>query len=255
MNEFLRTCLIVCPLVFLAGFVGGVAGGAGIISLPAYLMAGIPTHLAVGTNKVVNGTGMVAATVKFLRSGKVNLKVSLIACISSVLASGVGTKIAAGLPEDVYKIILVIALPIVAVFLVVKHDFGEDGSHKELTPTQEIVLPLCIGLGGGLYEGVIGAGAGTFMLMAFTAFMGMDMISAAACTNVVNFAAMVSAIFVWILEGKVWWALAVPAVICSLVGNYCGVRYALAGGSKRVKNMMFVVLGLLFIKMAFDLFI
>ena len=87
MNEFLRTCLIVCPLVFLAGFVGGVAGGAGIISLPAYLMAGIPTHLAVGTNKVVNGTGMVAATVKFLRSGKVNLKVSLIACISSVLAS------------------------------------------------------------------------------------------------------------------------------------------------------------------------
>ena len=63
---------------------------------------------------------------------------------------------------------LVIALPIVAVFLVVKHDFGEDGSHKELTPTQEIVLPLCIGLGGGLYEGVIGAGAGTFMLMAFT---------------------------------------------------------------------------------------
>lgn len=56
-----------------------------------------------------------------------------------------------------------------AVFLVVKHDFGEDGSHKELTPTQEIVLPLCIGLGGGLYEGVIGAGAGTFMLMAFTA--------------------------------------------------------------------------------------
>ena len=102
---------------------------------------------------------------------------------------------------------------------------------------------------------MIGAGAGTFMLMAFTAFMGMDMISAAACTNVVNFAAMVSAVFVWILEGKVWWALAVPAVICSLVGNYCGVRYALAGGSKRVKNMMFVVLGLLFIKMAFDLFV
>ena len=233
MNEFLRTCLIVCPLVFLAGFVGGVAGGAGIISLPAYLMAGIPTHLAVGTNKVVNGTGMIAATIKFLRSGKVNLKVSIIACISSILASGVGTKIAAGLPEDIYKIILVIALPIVAVFLVVKHDFGEDGSHKDLSPTQQIVLPLCIGLGGGLYEGVIGA---------------------AACTNVVNFAAMVSAIFVWILEGKVWWALAVPAVICSLIGNYCGVRYALAGGSKRVKNMMFVVLGLLFIKMAFDLF-
>ena len=253
MDEFLRTCLIVCPLVFLAGFVGGVAGGAGIISLPAYLMAGLPTHLAVGTNKVVNGTGMVAATVKFLCSGKVELRVSVIACVSSILASGVGTKLAASLPADVYKTILVAALPIVAVFLAVKRDFGADGSHKDLSPAQQVVLPLLIGLGGGLYEGIIGAGAGTFILMAFTALMGMDMLTAAACTNVVNFAAMVSAVFVWILEGQVMWKLAVPAILFSLAGNYCGVRYALAGGSKRVKNMMFVVLGLLFIKMAADL--
>lgn len=255
MDEFLRTCLIVCPLVFLAGFVGGVAGGAGIISLPAYLMAGLPTHLAVGTNKVVNGTGMVAATVKFIRSGKVNLRVALMASVSSILASGVGTKIAADLPEDIYKIILLVALPLVAVFLVVKHDFGEDGSHKDLSPAQQVAFPLLIGLGGGMYEGVIGAGAGTFILMAFTALMGMDMISAAACTNIVNFAAMISAVFVWILEGQVMWKLALPAVVCSLLGHYSGVRYALAGGSKRVKHMMFVVLGLLFLKMGLELFL
>ena len=64
MDEFLKTCLIVCPLVFLAGFVDSVAGGGGIISLPAYLMAGIPAHLAAGTNKVVNGSGTLIATAK-----------------------------------------------------------------------------------------------------------------------------------------------------------------------------------------------
>ncbi|MBQ2223612.1 MAG: TSUP family transporter, partial [Oscillospiraceae bacterium] len=67
MDEFLKTCLIVCPLVFLAGFVDSVAGSGGIISLPAYLMAGIPAHLAAGTNKVVNGTGTLIATLKFLK--------------------------------------------------------------------------------------------------------------------------------------------------------------------------------------------
>ena len=73
----LTTYLIVCPLIFLGGFVDSMAGGGGLITLPAYLMAGVPVHFAAGTNKVVNGIGTAAATVKYFRSGKIRLSVAL----------------------------------------------------------------------------------------------------------------------------------------------------------------------------------
>ncbi|MCR5825176.1 MAG: TSUP family transporter, partial [Oscillospiraceae bacterium] len=81
MDAFLKTCLIVCPLVFLAGFVDSVAGGGGIISLPAYLMAGLPAHLAAGTNKVVNGCGTLTATVRYFRNGSVRLRAAVAAAL------------------------------------------------------------------------------------------------------------------------------------------------------------------------------
>ena len=89
------TYLIVLPLVFLAGFVDSVAGGGGIISLPAYLMAGIPAHLAAGTNKVVNGTGTLVAALKYFRSGKVLLRPAVTAAVCALIGSAVGTELAA----------------------------------------------------------------------------------------------------------------------------------------------------------------
>ena len=90
MDAFLKTCLIVCPLVFLAGFVDSVAGGGGIISLPAYLMAGLPAHLAAGTNKGVNGCGTLMATVKYFRSGKVRLRPAAAAALGALAGAALG---------------------------------------------------------------------------------------------------------------------------------------------------------------------
>ena len=118
MSEFVKTCLIVCPLVFLAGFVDSVAGGGGIISLPAYLMAGIPAHLAAGTNKVVNGCGTLMATTKYFRSDKVRLRPAVAAALGALLGSAVGAQLASMIPEAALKTIMLIALPCVAVFLV-----------------------------------------------------------------------------------------------------------------------------------------
>ena len=86
-DELLKMCLIVCPLIFLGGFVDSVAGGGGLITLPAYMMAGVPVHFAAGTNKVVNGIGTAAATVKYFRSGKIRMSVALPAA-AGALAGG-----------------------------------------------------------------------------------------------------------------------------------------------------------------------
>ena len=132
------TYLIVLPLVFLAGFVDSVAGGGGIISLPAYLMAGIPAHLAAGTNKVVNGTGTLVAALKYFRSGKVLLRPAIVSGIGALLGAAIGTKIALLINEDILKTMMLVALPCAAILLMsgfpgdVIGEASLDQSHDDL---------------------------------------------------------------------------------------------------------------------------
>lgn len=253
MDAFLKTCLIVCPLVFLAGFVDAVAGGGGIISLPAYLMAGVPAHLAAGTNKVVNGAGTLSATLKYLRNGRVRVRAAVAAALGALAGAAAGAQLASMIPEAALETIMLVALPCVAVFLVVRRDFGADGAAAELDPGRETVVSALIGLLIGVYDGLVGPGTGTFMILCFTAFLHLDLLTASGCSKAANLASNVSSAIVWILHGSVFWRLAAPAVACNILGARLGARYALRGGSKKIRGMMFVVLGLLFVKLAIDL--
>ena len=98
----------------IGGFVDSVAGGGGLITLPAYLMAGIPAHLAMGTNKVVNGTGTALASFKYFRGGKVLLRPAIVSGIGALLGAAIGTKIALLINEDILKIMMLVALPCAA---------------------------------------------------------------------------------------------------------------------------------------------
>ena len=120
--EFLQTCLIVCPLVFLAGFVDSVAGGGGLISLPAYLFCGLPPHIASGTNKVVNGMGTALATWRFYKGGKIKMKPALLAAIGAIIGSSLGTQIALRINSEAFRILLLVALPLVALLITFKKD-------------------------------------------------------------------------------------------------------------------------------------
>lgn len=247
--------LIVLPLIFLGGFVDSVAGGGGLITLPAYLMAGIPPHFAMGTNKVVNGFGTALASFKYFRGGKIRLRPAVIAGIGALAGAAVGTKIALLISEDILKIMMLVALPCAAVLLMLKKDFGkEDGAPaREYTPREEAVRAALIGLGLGCYDGLIGPGTGTFMIMAFTMALSMDLLTSSGCAKLANLASNIASAVLFIFSGKVFWLLAIPAAACNMLGAYCGSRYAMRGGSKKVRGMIFVVLGLLFVKMLYEL--
>lgn len=255
MDEFLRMCLVVCPLVFLAGFVDSVAGGGGLISLPAYLFVGLPVHIASGTNKVVNGVGTGVAAWRYFRSGKMDLRAAVWAAAGALGGAYVGARLALWCPEQILQGIMLVALPVVAVVLAVKKDFGKaEAEEKRWTVRQEHGLSVLIGLAIGVYDGMIGPGTGTFMLMAFTLVLGMDLLTASGCSKVANLASNVASAAVWIAGGKVLWKLVLPAVVFAVLGNLCGARYAIRGGSEKVRSMIFVVLGLLFLKMLAELF-
>lgn len=255
MNEFLQTLLIVCPLVFLGGFVDSVAGGGGLITLPAYLMAGLGAHFAMGTNKVVNACGTMIASLRYFKGGKVSVPPALIAGAGALVGSYLGSNLALHIPEDTLKMCMLVALPVVAVVLMFKKDFGkEDGETKTYGTRRMAVASALIGFLIGGYDGLVGPGTGTFMIMAFTAALGMDLLTASGCSKVANLASNLSSAVLFAASGKVMWALAVPAALCNVLGALCGARYAMRGGSKKVRGMIFVVLGLLFVKVITELF-
>lgn len=254
MDAFLKTCLIVCPLVFLAGFVDSVAGGGGIISLPAYLMAGVPAHIAAGTNKAVNCCGTTMATVKYFRNGKVRLRPAVVSAVCALAGSALGAQLASMISEAALKTVMLVALPCVAVFLVVKKDFGKDDAPAvEIPAGREVVISALIGFFIGAYDGLVGPSTGTFMILCFTAFLSMDLLTASGCSKAANLASNAAAAVVWIMHDSVYWKLAVPAVVCNILGNWLGARFAIRGGSKKIRLVMFAVLGLLFAKMLYEL--
>ena len=157
--------------------------------------------------------------------------------------------------EDILKIMMLVALPCAAILLMLKKDFGKENNApaREYTPQQELTRAALIGLGLGCYDGLIGPGTGTFMIMAFTMALSMDLLTASGCAKIANLCSNVASAVLFIFSGKVWWLLALPAAACNMLGAYCGARYAMKGGSKRVRGMIFVVLGLLFIKMGYEL--
>lgn len=252
MEEFWKICLVVCPMLFLAGFVDSVAGGGGLISLPAYLFVGIPIHLASGTNKVINALGTSVAASRYIRSGKVELRSAIWAAAGALVGAVLGARLAIWCSEAVLRTCVLVALPVVAVVMATRRDLGAVARPRR-PKRQEAVLSVCIGLLIGTYDGLIGPGTGTFLIMAFTMVLGMDLLTASGCAKVGNLASNVASAVVWIFSGNVLWPLVVPAATCCILGNWFGAKYAIRGGSGKVRNMIFLVLGLLFAKLLWEM--
>ena len=245
------TFLIVCPLIFLAGFVDSIAGGGGVISLPAYLIAGVPMKLAAGTNKLANGCGTALASYKYFKSGNIDWWCALPAAVGSLMGSAVGSSLAVYMREELLQMVVLTALPLVALVLIFVRDFGK--SERPPKSRREI-LPLSgmIGVVIGLYDGLVGPGTGTFLTIAFSAALGFTLLKSSGCAKIANLASNVASMVVFFLHGDILFSVGIPAMVCSMLGNYMGSRYAIRGGSGKIRNVMFLVLGLLFLKVGLN---
>lgn len=253
--DLFTTLLISCPLLFLAGFIDSAAGGGGIISITAYMAAGLPPHNAVATNKVTMSFGTGLASYKFMRSGNVLLSVALFSAFGALIGASIGTSLALLISERVLKIILLSVLPPIAVFLSVRKNFGsESAAPRELTKFMTALASFGIGLVIGCYDGLIGPGTGTFLIIAFSAILKIDLLLASGCAKVSNLASGISSAILYIINGKVVYLVALPTAVFCMAGSWLGSRFAIGGGSKNVRKVMFVVLALLFIKIILDLF-
>ncbi|MEA5059197.1 MAG: TSUP family transporter [Candidatus Pelethousia sp.] len=252
MPDLFHTLLIVCPLLFLAGFADSVAGGGGVISVPAGMLAGIPIHTVYGTNKFAMSFGTLTSVFQYGRSGNVSWRIALFAAGGALAGSNLGARLALLLSERYLSYCLMVLLPAAALFLALNKGFGQAPKPREFTKLQEAVLAVLIGLSVGAYDGFFGPGAGTFYIILFCTVLGSDLILANGNAKVVNLASNIGALTAYLLSGKVWFAVGIPMAICSMAGNYLGSRLAIKNGARFIRPIMALMIVLLLLKIVTD---
>ena len=251
--EGFRALVIVCPLIFLGGIVDAIVGGGGLITIPAYLLAGLSPHGATATNKCSSSCGSLLSTIRFFRQGDVHLPSVLVGAAAALGGSWIGARLNMMVPEQILYYIMLAIVPVVAVFLLVRRDLGREDRSSELSRAQLMAISLSIGLVIGGYDGFFGPGSGTFMILGYTALSKFDLLTASGNSKAINFSSNIAALVTYALAGKVVWLVGIPAALCSVAGNYVGSSLAFKGGAKIIRPMFFVVLALLLGRLIYDL--
>lgn len=243
----LMSFLIVCPLVFLSGFVDAIGGGGGLIALPAYVFAGLPMYMALGTNKLSSSIGTLVSTVRYCRHTKIDWKLILPAVVLSLAGSTCGSNLTLIVDESILKNLLIVILPVAAFFVFRKNVFIADDAHPVSYKRKRIVSWIGAFI-VGTYDGFYGPGTGTFMLIILIGFARMCTMEAATATKLINLTSNVGALVTFMLNGKIVWGLGLAAAVFSMAGHYAGSSLVLKNGEKIVRPIILCVLALLFIK-------
>lgn len=244
--------VIVCPMLFLAGLVDAIGGGGGLISLPAYLLAGLPAHSAIATNKLSSSCGTALATGRFIRKGLVNFRLAGFSVIAAVLGSSLGANLSLAVSESVMKNILLAVLPLAAFFVLNRHLFQDEGKHAAEADRKTLTICMVSAFIIGMYDGFYGPGTGTFLIIAFAVFAKMTVGSANAQAKVINLTSNLTSLAVFLLNGQVLIPLGIAAAVCNMAGNWVGSTLAVTKGTKIVRPVILLVLVLLLAKIIFN---
>lgn len=244
--------LFVCPMMFLAGFVDSIAGGGGLISLPAYIIAGVPAHYALGTNKLASAMGTSISTGRYLKNGymkgKQMIRIALGACVASLIGSHIGSRLSLLVSEAMLKNLMIVILPIVAFYVLRNKDLGAGAEREPLPEMTAFAIAILAAFVIGGYDGFYGPGTGTVLILVLTGAARMDVRQASALTKVINLSSNVSALATFLLSGNVYFGLGLSAGVFCIAGHYIGSGLVVHNGQKIVRPVILVVLAVLFLK-------
>ncbi|WP_089003893.1 sulfite exporter TauE/SafE family protein [Micromonospora rifamycinica] len=238
----------------LAGGVDAVVGGGGLLLLPALLVAapGVPVATALGTNKLAAIAGTSTAAVTFARRTRVDWVVAGPAAGVAVVCAGLGAGLAGAVPASAYRPVVLVVLLVVALFVVVRPRWGAVPVPGRRTPVRMVVAVVVCGVGIAVYDGLIGPGTGTFLVVAFTVLVGADFLGGSAMAKVVNAGTNLGALVVFAATGHVWWWLGLAMAVCNVAGAAVGARLALRRGAGFVRVVLLVVVAALVVRLGYD---
>ncbi|WP_030174629.1 sulfite exporter TauE/SafE family protein [Spirillospora albida] len=239
-----------------AGWVDAVVGGGGLIQLPALLLAnpGAPVATALATNKLGSIGGTSSAAYAYLRKARPDLRVALPAAGLAVAFAAVGALGAAAISSDVLKPVIMVVLLAVAALVVLKPELGRAPRLVRRTRRRVAAAVLVPGVVIAFYDGLVGPGTGTFLVIAFTTVLGVDFVTASATSKLINAGTNLGALLVFAAQGHVLWAIGLAMAACNSVGAQVGARTAIKRGTGFVRAVLLCVVGALVLKLGYEQF-
>jgi uncharacterized membrane protein YfcA len=238
--------------VFLAGVVDALAGGGGLITLPAYLAAGLNPALVLGTNKLASCLGTVVATVRYHRALRFSVKEFLPVLAAAALGAWGGARLAVLADPRWLRPLLLAALPLVSWLLWSRRDFGHADESSRHSPAERRRRGMLVAAPIGAYDGFFGPGAGTFYALGFVRACGYDLLGATARAKALNLLSNVAALLTFVAARRVNWRVGLPMAALSIAGNWVGAHIGVRRGASVIRPVVLLVCAGLFAKLLFD---
>jgi uncharacterized membrane protein YfcA len=255
-DSFLTTFLPLSIFVFSAGFIDSIAGGGGLIQLPALLvfLPSQPIVNVLGTNKLISATGTSMATAQYARAVPIDWKQMTLTAGSAFVFSLLGARVVSLMNPSGLRPIVIVLLVIITLYTFLKKDFGEIQASR-FSSTQQRWISVAAGASIGFYDGFFGPGTGSFLIFVFIALCGLNFLQASASSKVVNLSTNIAAVLYFGLSGHILFSMALPLAAFNILGAIIGSRLAILKGSKFVRILFLVVAVVIITKLMYDTFL
>jgi uncharacterized membrane protein YfcA len=239
---------VLVAVAFAAGVVDAIAGGGGLITLPALLAVGIAPQQALGTNKGQSVFGSAAALFRYARGGLVDPARAKLAFPAGLVGSVCGGLLVLSLDPKILRPLVLILLVAAGAFVAFR-----PAPKAHAPPHRQGLFTLLIAFAIGAYDGFFGPGTGTFLIVAFVAVLGDELTKATAEAKVVNFASNLAAVALFASRGIVLWTVALPMAAAQFAGGLLGAQLAVRGGGPLIRRVVLGVVVALVLRLGYDL--
>lgn len=250
----INNLIFLCTACFFAAFVDSISGGGGIISLPTFLLAGIPPHLALGTNKFTSCCSTFSSSVKFAQSNKVDFKVLKYLIPFSFIGAILGVTTVLSIKASYLNTIVLILLVLVGIYSFFSKTVGLEDRFDGFS-RKNIFLGILLALVLGFYDGFLGAGVGAFLIFGLIKIFKFDFVRAGGNCKVMNFVGNVAAVLMFAIRGEINYKVGIPVALFMILGARLGAKVALNKGAKLIKPIFVTMALAVAIKMLYGVVI
>jgi uncharacterized protein len=246
--------VILCFASFFAGFVDAVVGGGGLIQTPItmIMLPNISVANIIGTLKIPAFSGTSFAAYQYLKKVTMNWKLLFIMAAVSFCFAFLGSQLLTVVRNDFMKPFLFFVLIGLAIYTFIKKDFGQH-KHMQLTKRKQLFYAVLISILVGFYDGFIGPGTGSFLVLAFVSLLGFDFLHASANAKMVNLATNFGSICLFVSKGKILWAIAIPMAFCNALGGFVGSKLAIKKGNSFIRIFFLAVVVIALLRFGYDI--
>ncbi len=250
---------VIITLIFIAFFAGAIdaaVGGGGLIQIPA-LMGALPhtsTATIFGTNKLASICGTASAAFSYLRQVKLEWKLLAVVAITACMSSFGGAACVSMIPQEVLKPFVLFMLIVIAIYTLIKKQFGQHHVQQQLT-TKMLILAGIGGLTIGFYDGIFGPGTGSFFIFFFIKYLKFDFLHASALSKIGNFMTNFAALSFFVPSGHILLSLGLMMAVANVCGSLVGVKMALKYGSGFIRILFLILVSILICRLAYQMFL